>query len=82
MAGYISNISSRYSPDSYPKDQEINSMLKEGSLPHMFDALDHECATWDRQWHEVLERAGRIENRFSNVFITTQVKTDECSTGQ
>ncbi len=57
-------------------------MLKEGSLPHMFDALDHECETWDHQWHEVLERAGGIENTCSNVFITTQVKTDECSTGQ
>jgi hypothetical protein len=81
MTGYIWNIS-RYSPDSQSKNQEINSVLKEGSLPHVLDALDHECDTWDHQRHEVLERAGGIENSCSNVFITTQVKTDEGSTGQ
>ena len=56
-------------------------MLKEVSPPHVLDALDHECETWNHQRHEVLECTSRIEHIRSDVFITKQVKTDECSTG-
>ena len=37
-------------------------MLKEGSLPHIFDALEHECETRNHQRHEVLKCACGIEN--------------------
>lgn len=57
-------------------------MLKKVGLPHMLDALDHECETRDHQRHEVPEGASGIENTGSNVFITKQVKSDQCSTGQ
>jgi hypothetical protein len=57
-------------------------MLKEVSLPGMFDALDHERETRDHQRHEVLECAGGIQNSLSNMFVTKQVKSDECRTGQ
>jgi len=57
-------------------------MLKEVSLPHILDALDHEGETWDHQRHEIPERASRIENICSNMFIPTQVKPDQCSPGQ
>ena len=57
-------------------------MLKKVSLPHILDALDHERETRNHQRHEVLERASRIENIRSDMFITKQVKSDECSTGQ
>jgi hypothetical protein len=57
-------------------------MLKEVSLPGMFDALDHERETRDHQRHEVLECARGIQNGLSNMFVTKQVKSDECRTGQ
>jgi hypothetical protein len=57
-------------------------MLKEVSLSHMLDALDRECETRDHQRHEVLECATGIENSRPDIFITKQVKSDECSTEQ
>ena len=57
-------------------------MLKEVRLPHVLDALDHECETRDHQWDEVLECATGIENSRSDMCIAKQVKSDECSTDQ
>ena len=57
-------------------------MLKEVRLPHMLNALDHECETGHHQRHEVLECACGIENIRSDIFITKQVDSDERSTGE
>jgi hypothetical protein len=57
-------------------------MLKEARLPHVLDALDHECETRDHQRHEIPERASEIENTCSNMLITKKVKSDEGSACQ
>ena len=57
-------------------------MLKEVRLPHILDALDHECETGNHQRYEILECARGIENVRSDILLTKQIKSDERSTGQ
>jgi hypothetical protein len=82
MTGDILNPVSHYSTHRETKNQEINSMLNEGGLPRMLDALDHERKTRDHQRHEVLECARGIQNSLPDMLMTKQVKPDESSTGE